>query len=379
MEGSILIVGIHTRPAVFSAKRAGLEVYSVDYFGSMDTQSVADISRSIIEQKPYKSMGRMSVDYSGEKLVELSKDLNADYVILASTVDLKKKNILGNRPEVMRRIKDKEYQLRKVEKLGFRIPETEVITSREEAIEVAKNFGFPVVIKPVKGAGGRGITLVKAPSEIPEIVGKMLIQRYVKGKKFSVSTISTRDHSKMLSTSIQILGSKLLNQKNFVYCGNIIPFLNLDKKMLKEIEGMAVDISRAFDVIGWNGIDLTVSEEPVFMELNPRFQGTFDCVERAYGINLIDAHIKACEGELIEVPHPKNHSVRMTLFAKKRSIVTQSLEGLSLDVPCKYAIIEEGEPITTVVESSANRKHAIMNAVGKIKAIYRNSIAKYPT
>ncbi len=378
LESSVLLVGVHTRPAVFSAKRAGFEVYSVDYFGAIDTKRVADVSRSIILQKPYTSMGRMSLDYSGEKLVDLAKDLDADYVIPLSTVNLKKRNIVGNNPDVMRRIKDKEYQLKRVKKLGFSVPESEVVGSRGEARDVAEDMGFPVVIKPIRGAGGRGVAMAKTLSEIPKIEDKMLLQKYVSGKKLSVSTLSSRDDSKMLSTSVQILGSRLLNQEGFVYCGNIVPFLGLDEAMLKKIERMSVEISRSFGIVGWNGIDfVVVGDEPVFMELNPRFQGTMSCVERAYGVNLVEAHIGACEGELIDIPPPADHSIRMTLFAGERSIVTQNLLDISVDVPCKYAVVERSEPVTTVLESSHSRGDAIINAVGKIKKIYRNSIVKY--
>ncbi len=116
----------------------------------------------------------------------------------------------------------------------------------------------------------------------------------------------------------------------------------------------------------------------LFMELNPRFQGTMSCVERAYGVNLVEAHIWACEGELIDIPPPADHSIRMTLFARERSLVTQNLMDISVDVPCKYAVVESGEPVTTVLESSHSRGDAIITAVGKIKKIYRNSIVKYP-
>ncbi len=67
----------------------------------------------------------------------------------------------------------------------------------------------------------------------------------------------------------------------------------------------------------------------------------------------------------------------MTLFAKERSIITQNLMGVSFDVPCQNAVIEEGEPITTVLESSAKKNNAIMDAVGKIKTLKHNSVAHY--
>jgi predicted ATP-grasp superfamily ATP-dependent carboligase len=46
--------------------------------------------------------------------------------------------------------------------------------------------------------------------------------------------------------------------------------------------------------------------EVYVIEINPRFQGTFEASEAALGINMAQAHIMACEGELIEIPYPKN-------------------------------------------------------------------------
>lgn len=366
----MLIVGIHTRPAVVSAKKLGLTVYSVDYFGDVDLKEKADIARSIIKQKPYESMGKIAENYSDERLIELAKNLEADCTILTSTLDLKKKNIIGNKPRKMKKIKDKVYQLEKVRKLGIKIPKSETVKDKKEIEEIAKNLGFPVVLKPIRGDGGREVMLLKGFSDIPEIDGKFIIQEYVKGEPISVSTLSTRDESKALSTSRQILGSALLNQKGFAYCGNIIPYHSN-----KELFDTAEKISRAFKVLGWNGVDFVAGEDYVFMEINPRFQGTFDCIEKAYGINLIDAHIKACEGELMHIPDLKNYSVRMTLYAKERSIVTGNLRNISYDVPCRHAIVEEGEPITTVISVAPTQKKAIEIAEKNVNFIYKNFIS----
>ncbi|MFQ5887744.1 MAG: ATP-grasp domain-containing protein [Candidatus Hydrothermarchaeales archaeon] len=367
-----MLIGIHTRPAVFSAKALDLFILSVDYFGDVDLKEAADLSRSIRNQEPYKSSGRISENYSSERLAELAKDLDADYTILTSSANIKRR-VVGNPLEKVIKLKDKEFQLKKVKRLGINVPEFEVVKDRDDAMEAAENLGFPCVLKPVRGAGGRDVILAKTADDVPEIEERYIVQRYAEGMPISTSTLSTKNDSILLSTSEQILGSPLLGQVGFVYCGSITPLNNLEKKGLSELEDISVKVSKAFRVVGWNGIDFVADKEPVFIEINPRFQGTFDCIERSYNINLLDAHVRACERELIESPIPTKTTVRMTLFAKERCIVNEDLQGLAVDVPLKNSIIEKGEPVTTII-TSGTREEAVSRCKNLVKRVYERSL-----
>ena len=378
----LLIIGIHTRPAVFSAKRLGYRVFSVDYFGDQDLKDVADASLSIVNQRPYRSNGRISDSYSDEKLIALAKRFQADKTILTSALtsastsisDIKK-NVVGTSQKRVKKIKDKEYQLKKVEKLGIRIPKSEFVDSRKEAIEAAGNIGLPCILKPARGGGGKDVRRIGNLNEIErlQIDERYIVQEFVKGRAVSVSTLSTKTESKGISTSTQILGSRFLNQEGFAYCGNIVPWK--DDDVLLSIAG---EISRKFKVLGWNGIDFVAGRDGdyTFMELNPRFQGTFDCIERVYGINLIDAHIRACEGELTEVSGPAGTAVRLTLYAKERLEIIRDMRRVSYDVPVTHSIIEGGEPITTVVTYGATKKESIRAAKAVTADIYANFVRK---
>jgi uncharacterized protein len=385
-EMELLIVGIHTRPAVFSAKRLGYRVFSVDYFGDIDLKEKADASLSIVNQRPYRSNGRISDNYSDEKLIALAKRFDADKTILTSTLtsplDIKKK-VIGTSQKRMKKIKDKEYQLKKVERLGIKIPKSEFVDSEKEAIEAAKNIGLPCILKPVRGGGGKDVLYVKNFDEIRriheiQINERYVVQEFVKGRSVSASTLSTKNESKGISTSTQILGSRLLNQKGFIYCGSIVPWKNDDVLL-----SLAGEISKEFGVLGWNGIDFVAGgsgadsdDDYTFIELNPRFQGTFDCIEKVYGINLIDAHTKACEGELMEWRNPVGAAVRMTLYAKERLEITKDLRKIGRDVPIRHSIIEKGEPITTVITHGPSKRASITNAKIKTADIYSNFVKK---
>ncbi len=375
LRESILLVGIHTRPAVFSAKSLGFYTISVDYFSDIDLKERADVLRSITKQQPYWSTGRIADNYSSDTLEELSRDIAADYVILTSGSNIERK-VLGNRPRHMAKLKDKIYQLKKAKGMGVTIPHFDVVDSFEDALELGESLGFPCLYKPARGAGGRNVVLAKSKDDVPVVGERYIVQEYVEGVPISVSTLSSRKQSVPLSTSEQILGNKLAGAENFLYCGNIVPYNGGSKKDLEEIGEISAKLSRAFGVVGWNGIDFVDTGEAVFIELNPRFQGTFDCVERSYKINLLDAHMRACEGELIEPPEPESTTMRLTLYAKERCIVEEDLRGLTYDVPLPYSIIEKGEPVTTLIvqgpRSGIKRRCEIL-----AEKIYGSSLSPY--
>jgi len=366
---SILIVGIHTRPAVSSAKRLGLKVYSVDYFGDVDLKAEADASFSIQKQEPERSCGRLSENYSDAALRKLAEPLDADATLLTSTLDLQKPDIIGNPPGLTSKLKDKAHQLRRAAKLGVRVPESAVVRDRQDAIDAVKGMGLPVILKPVRGAGGRKVRLIKALEELPELEEEMLVQEYVEGTPVSVSILASSTECRALSTSTQILGAPELNQSGFAYCGSLTPC-----PAAEGLRGSAEELGMAFGVTGWNGLDFVLGKEPCFMELNPRFQGTFDCVEESYGMNLVEAHIRACRGEPIEIPEPDASSCRLTLYAGQRYRVMRDLRGTSRDVPMRHCIIEAGEPITTVITTDRDGERALNFARKTARRIYANFI-----
>ena len=362
----LLIAGVHTRPAVASAKRLDYRVTAVDYFGDADLRFLADSSRTVVKQEAFKSNGKIEENYSDKALISLAENIDSDITVLTSTMKLNKKNIAGNRPEDIKNLKNKAYQFKKLKSLGVKFPETEFVSSKDKALEIIGNFGFPCILKPASGAGGRNIIFVRSEENIPEISEEYLIQRFIPGTPLSISTLSTGEESIVISSSFQILGYKLSNTSDFVYCGSIVPY-----KVTDEVETLAEEISLKLKLIGWNGIDFVESRgEFYFMEVNPRFQGTFDAIEKAYSINLVEAHLKACEDELIDRPLTKRFAVRLTLFSPHRSLVKRNLLGITHDVPLKNSILEKREPFTTIVESGRSRDEAIAAAREKAKVAY---------
>ena len=79
------------------------------------------------------------------------------------------------------------------------------------------------------------------------------------------------------------------------------------------------DLIKQFNLIGSNGVDYILDKDGKLkiIEINPRFQGTYELVENSLDINLLDAHIKACEGEIIDIPNPSQYSIKKIIYARK--------------------------------------------------------------
>jgi len=344
-----------------------------------------------------------------------------------------KKKILGNHKTD--HVEDK-YKFYKKIKNKYLTPNTFKINygnnedNISEIFEIAKqNINVPFIIKPLQGSGGYGVSYLKYNEE-NEIIFRshnntsqknnneiidinkycndyikyenselensgLLIQEYISGINISSSVLSTQNESKTLVTS-NMLTDLDFGTKSFKYCGNIVPFninncyinkkdsnlnnshLSLEKeeRIIKNIKINSEYLISDLKLIGSNGVDMVIdenSDEIYIIEVNPRFQGTYECVEEILGINLLDAHIKACKGELIEVPEaPKNKfSIKRIIYSPKKVRLKNNINVDNVyDIPYKGVIIEKNEPLLTIItpkDNILNGKIKVKEAVNRIK------------
>lgn len=365
----ILVVGANTRSVACSAKKAGYYVYSVDYFCTKDLIGCSDSIKCVLSQKPYESCGIFEDKFEPLVLENLSSNFmdKADFILCCAGVlpeKFPKAKIVGNKK--IKNIENK-YKLYKKLKKKFKVPKTFLISDFEEASEIVENEGSKFVIKPIFGSGGIGIREFEDADRSKS--DKMIIQELIDGENISASVLSTGNEAKTIFTSKQLIGKAELGRTEpFGYCGNIVPYL--DDPYIKKI---AEDVIETLSLVGSNGVDMIHKGSDVYVvEVNPRFQGTFECAEAVLGINMVDAHIKACNGTLIDTNFPDNFAVKMIVFAKERSIVgDMNFDGV-YDIPRKNVIIEKGEPVATVVSTGKVLEEVIYSAKKTVRSIYRS-------
>lgn len=373
---NILVVGTNTRPVACSAKKMGHTVYSVDYFCTSDLVKCSDYLRCILNQLPYESCGSYADKYDQMMLQEYADEVvgDVDYISCSSGAvpeKFPKAKVIGNK-KIMH--VENKYNLYKLLKNKFQVPETFLISSYEEASEIAKSYeNKNFLIKPVIGAGGKDIRRFEETTENSDF-SRFMLQEVIEGKSISASVLSTKNEAKTILTSSQIIGDDNLGQPDeFAYCGNIVPYTEDTK-----IKNTAEEVVKELSLIGSNGADMIEKDGELYIiEVNPRFQGTLECAEEVLGINMFDAHFKASKGHLIDVPEPKGYAVKMVVFAKWRSIAGDlNIEGV-YDIPEKNVIIEKDEPAATVVANGKNINEARINAQKIVNRVY-NLLFPYP-
>ena len=381
---NILVLGANTRPIVCSLKNIGYNVYSSDYFGCTDLKKCATNFKSVLSQKPYYSCGSFSKKFDPEVIINNASEMmdDVDYIIYNSGVSpskLPKKKLIGNKD--INKIENK-YKLYKHLKKSFgdvfKLPETYLVNNLEDALEIVDAVeGKKFLLKPIEGSGGVGIQNIEDIDPGTDIRGAIL-QEIVDGVDVSASVLSSGDEAVTILTSEQLIGNKWLGQReNYGYCGNTVPYIQQinPKNQLNNsyIEEIAADIVHDLKLIGSNGVDMIIKNGEVYViEVNPRLQGTFEAAEASLDINIGKAHIMACQGELMEVSAPKNFAAKMVIFAKKRSIVGNLNMEYVNDIPAQNVIIEEGEPIATVLTYNKIFENAVYSAKQIVNTVYRN-------
>jgi len=391
---NLLVVGIDTVSIANSAKKAGYKIYAADYFGDMDLRCVCSGFKAIIKQKRGKSCGRMESKFKPEAFLKIANSISEKYkidaILLSSGLDddfniLYELNdlapILGNSPRVIERVRKKPRFFKELKRLGIAHPETAIVKDIDEAKSSAARIGYPVVVKPVRGFGGDSIRTARNFKELERAFKisffseEILVQKFINGLHASVSLLATTKDVKTLTINEQLLGLHFLfQQEPFGYCGNIVPLYVADS-IFKRCKHITEKIASHFGLQGSNGIDLVISKEgtPYVVEVNPRLQGTLECVERVIRINLVKSHVNAClHGSLPTIKErTSTFCTRLILYSPKRIIAPDLVAFREVrDVPLPECIIEKGEPICSIITEGKNRNFSFQKARKLAKSIY---------
>ncbi len=383
---NILVVGANTRPIACSLKNIGFNVYSADYFGCMDLKNCVNGFKSILSQKPNTSCGHFSKKFDPDLIIEMAYEMvdNSDYIMYnsgISPIKFPKKKLLGNINISSIENKYKLYlQLIKRFEGVFKLPETYLVNDLQDAFEIARsNISKKFLLKPLEGSGGVGIENIEDVD--PNIdIHEAILQEIVAGDDVSASVLSSGDEAKTILTSGQLIGNMSLGQmERYGYCGNIMPYIKKtsfkNQVNIKHFETVAEDIVHELKLIGSNGVDMILKNGEIYViEVNPRLQGTFEAAEASLGINMAQAHMMACQGELIDICPPKKFAAKMIVFAKKRSKVGNLNIKSVNDIPAQNVIIEKGEPVATVLTSGRILESTVYSAKRVISKVYKNLI-----
>ena len=367
----LLLIGINTRSMLNSALKLDYEIFSTSYFSTSDTPQIKN-QKIILEEKNNESSGIFEDNFNSSYILETSKDFidEADYIIPISGISpgefskKDQKKILGNKDVSQIENKFKFYEKIKDE---FNVPETFLIKDVDEAIEISENKPeVKYIIKPVKGSGGYDINLLNNDSTIQLNDNEnYILQEYIDGINLSSSILASKDRKKTIMNSRLLTENDFKNNNSYIYIGNILPLTkesslsnigNIDEINKQMIE-TSQNLAYKFDLIGSNGVDYILNENGLYViEVNPRIQGTFECVEKSLQINMLDAHIKSCMNESVEIPKAKYYSYKKIIYSPCRNKYSKIDLDNIYDLPHIGTITEKSEPLLTIIDKDTDFK-----------------------
>ncbi len=338
---NILVAGYTTRHVAASAARAGYDVYAVDHFCDQDL---------IWCTKDHLAFDELNeLPFAVEEMLD-SYDI--DHVVTTSGAELLPvRDRLGTPADVAERFMDKGKTQYFFEEIGVPVP---------------RRLGpgeYPAMMKTLSGAGGWRNACVHSDEERrawEEFVEHLpsMAQEPIAGQPASVSCLGTEDAALALCANEQILRGG--DTCAYAFSGSLTPCRHtLADRMMEYAE----QIIAASGCVGSVGVDFVLTDTEAYaIEINPRFQGTVETVERALGVNLFSLHADACRGVLPEKrPEPECFAVRRILAAPRNITIQKEMSALRetiTDIPYPGASFEEGEVMFSVTGSGPTREGA---------------------
>lgn len=280
----------------------------------------------------------------GSKIIEVAKALNVDaihpgYGFLSENADFaeeaEKNNIIfiGPKSKAIRIMGSKLAAKEAVKQ--YNIPMVpgfdEAITDVEKAKIVAKEIGFPILIKASAGGGGKGMRAVENEADfesqmdraISEAIaafgdGSVFIEKYVASPRHIEIQIMADSFGNVIylferECSIQRRHQKVIEEA---------PSSVLTPELRKEMGEAAVLVAKSCDYLGAGTVEFLLDENNnfYFLEMNTRLQVEHPVSEWITGTDLVELQIRVARGEELTIKQEdlkiKGHAMELRVYAE---------------------------------------------------------------
>ena len=221
---------------------------------------------------------------------------------------------IGPSPAAMLAMGDKSTAKETMQRVKVpTVPGSEgLLADENEALSIARDIGYPVMIKATAGGGGRGMRLVKEASELPKLFSAaqgeadaafgnpgLYLEKFIERPRHIEIQILADNYGNVIhlgerDCSIQRRHQKLLEEA---------PSPALTQKLRDQMGHAAVAAAKSINYTGAGTVEflLDKSGKFYFMEMNTRIQVEHPVTEMITGLDLIAEQIRIAQGEKLQI------------------------------------------------------------------------------
>ncbi|WP_440007834.1 carbamoyl-phosphate synthase large subunit [Halomicrococcus sp. SG-WS-1] len=278
------------------------ETVSTDYdtsdglfFEPITAEEVADVVKAT------NADGAM-VQFGGQTSVDVGRPLEDE--LDRRGLDCE---ILGTTVEAMDLAEDRDRFNRLMDDIGIEQPEGGSATSEEEALELAHDIGYPVLVRPSYVLGGRAMDVVHDDDELKEYIEEavrvspdkpILVDEFLADAvELDVDAVSDGERT--------VVGGVMEHVESAgIHSGDsacVIPPRGLTDDELARVREVTENIATALDTVGLLNVQLAVRDGDVYvLEANPRSSRTVPFVSKATGVPIAKLAAKVMAGESLD-------------------------------------------------------------------------------
>ena len=280
----------------------------------------------------------------GSKIIKVAKNLDVDgihpgYGFLSENADFaeeaEKNNIIfiGPRSKAIKMMGDKLAAKDAVKNYDIpMVPGVDrAVTDPKEAVEIAKQIGFPILIKAAAGGGGKGMRVVEQEKDVEEQMkraiseatsafgdGSVFVEKYVTSPRHVEIQIMADTHGNVLhfferECSIQRRHQKVVEEA---------PSAVLTPELREKMGQAAINVAKSCDYVGAGTVEFLLDADHnfYFLEMNTRLQVEHPVTEIISGVDLVELQIRVARGEKLQIKQEdlkiNGHALELRVYAE---------------------------------------------------------------
>ncbi|MBT5031572.1 MAG: carbamoyl-phosphate synthase large subunit, partial [Proteobacteria bacterium] len=278
------------------------------YFEPLTLEDVLEITR-------VENPGGVIVQYGGQTPLKLARPLKSAGV-----------NIIGTSPEAIHAAEDREEFQSLIEQLGLRQPPNRTASSEAQALTLAEEIGYPLVVRPSYVLGGRAMEIVHGVEDL---------RNYMK-VAINVSNDSPVLLDRFLNDAIEVDVDAICDGKDVLIGGVMehieeagvhsgdsacsLPPFSLHQDIQDQLRDQTRQMAHALKVLGLMNVQFAVKGSDIYvLEVNPRASRTAPFVSKATSIPLATVAARVMAGKSL-VEQGYNQEIVPNYYAVKEAV-----------------------------------------------------------